>query len=97
MLIQIQSRKISDSYNDDYEYCLLQGCGTLHLPTDLHGSNLCSLNGTSKPNERFEFINIRVATGTQCVIFSHSCTVYHRAIKVFIYQLMHNRVVLKEY
>jgi hypothetical protein len=69
MLIEIQSRKISDSYSDAYEYRLLQRCGTLHLPTDLHGSNLCSVNGASNPHERFESVNIRVATGTHFVSF----------------------------
>jgi len=69
MQIQIQSSKISDSYSDDYEWCLLQGCGTLHLPTELHGSNHCRINGTSKHNEGFESINICVVTGTHGVIF----------------------------
>jgi len=30
-------------------------------------------------------------------IFFHSCTVHLDIVKVFIYQLMHNRVALKEY
>jgi hypothetical protein len=69
MQIQIQSCKISDPYSDDYEYCLLQGYGTLHLPTDLHGSNRYSVNGTANPNERFESTNIYEVTGTHGVIF----------------------------
>jgi hypothetical protein len=69
MQIQIQSSKISDFCSDDYEYCLLQICDTLHLPTELHGSSRCRFYGTSNPNERFESINICVVTGTHYFIF----------------------------
>jgi hypothetical protein len=72
MQMQIQSSKISDSYTDDYEYCFFffkDEAGTLHLPTELHGSNRCTVNGNANHNERLESINICEVTGTHGVIF----------------------------